>query len=219
MSGSNSDLASKISDAIGIVVVSSILLVSFATLAFLAFFSWIVLSITPQEDLPRSYQGSFVVNIDNYKNWHTYSRLYNSKTKDVMFDGDFVIRAIGKVEKYCEDITNCENYESSFYRVDHNNTDIYAIRKQDDKLLSQYVKTLNIAIAQHNDSIKTFSDNFSLIKPDFPEIHTLSIDYDGNEKVSHKAKKQCLNNGKGCGVRLTGKFSAFGLPSIYITAS
>ena len=222
----NSNALGRISDAIQQFILAVIVSIFLLVCLLATFFFAGVLYITPQADLPRNNDGIFLINSDNYNQWHTYSRLFHSSSQKAVFDGDYVLRAVSAVEHTCDKIKNCENYESKFYKAGAER-DVWLIKKSDDQKFTDYVTLLNNSVKEHNNKIESFSTKLDYEKPDFPDIFAINIDYKEaghdassqtrlhNQKVK-RAKTQCLNNGIGCEVRPYAGFSYFGFPNLNV---
>ncbi|MGI2026689.1 hypothetical protein [Endozoicomonas acroporae] len=204
-------------------LILSAVLVVVVILVLLATVFWSgVLTITPQADLPRNGQGELQVNLDNYRHWHTYSKLFQSNTRQAEMTGDFILRVLPVVEPGCEGIKNCKNFQSTFYHLKKGSEKVVLVSKNDDSRVSDFIRLLKEAVDAHNRSITSFDID---VKADFPTpddfpVYKLSK-FEGNElsaaekkhnQVLKFARNNCRNNGKGCDVRVISDYSFWGYP-------
>ncbi|MDO6678440.1 hypothetical protein [Shewanella sp. 4_MG-2023] len=211
---------SKFLDEITEIFLKLIVFVLIFIVVTVSFFWYLVLYITPEAELERDQQGHYIVNIDNYRHWHTYSALLNSSDNSIKLENDVVLRSVATIESSCEGISNCERYASKFYKINENKRNVYIILNKDDDVLSQYINNIHSTVDAHNNSIINYSIKRSLVEPDFPSIFNYKVfksddSYDSihNKKVDF-ANVNCRNNASGCRVDAIGSFSVFGFPTI-----
>lgn len=120
-----SEFTSAVTRIVSIAIFAVVLLIAFV----LSVYWWLVFTITPQADLPRDESGTFIVSPDNYRHWHTQSRIHHSKSDSAILEGDFIVRSVGRVSTTCDKIKNCDKYESQFHQYDMTDSQVYIIEK------------------------------------------------------------------------------------------
>jgi len=204
--------------------ISVLFLIVLAILSMISVFWYAAFYIMPQAELPRANDGTFMVNTENYRQFHTYSRIFHSTSGSAELTEKLVLRSIPSAVKTCDGIRNCENYESTFYKIDYSTPKSMVIKQSDDAKVSEYVKSLKDAVARHNQSIQSFNSKVELDLPDKPDIFNFVFNqYESGTKSAANTKhnsalsyaqRSCRNNGQGCNVKLTVSYSYFGFPNV-----
>lgn len=207
---------------------------TFLGIGFVAFFIFILMPLffaahfanvatlwlLPEAELTRTKQGVFIVDISNYDNWHTYSKIGKSNSKNAILNGDFVLRAFPQVVDTCDNIKNCQNYQSTFKKVSFEDAQVIVLAKHDDAFFSQFIKNTRSAVKSHNSALIDNYDLTTSFKPtslsdvndalSFYEEVDLFNNAPQDSKSEHRvhdqviqfARLNCRNNGKGCEVNI-----------------
>lgn len=191
-------------------------------------------SLLPKADLPRTNKGQFVVTADNYANWHTMARIETSNGDSARLEGDYVVRVFPKVASSCDQIKNCQNYESEFVNLTYRDATVYFIKKSDDRLFTNVVTALKSRVQAHNEQLKgNFDLNITFEAPQeldqledqltfLEEIDSFSSPKDKVKKAHNNtvnfAMNNCRNNGIGCKANATiiYDYSVFGGPELLL---
>ena len=172
----------------------------------------VLFAFIPSADLPRASDGSFLVTLDNYDDWTTHARIFDSNTEAAYINEDLVMRSIPFAEATCNGIDHCDNYESEFYRANyqHKMARVVLINPTDDLAITSYVENALNAIATHNKTVIAngfeFESSFQ-----FPELE--GLDYvevlDKNyEDASNKLRVCILDRRGSCEEEERNEFSA-----------
>ena len=187
----------------------------------------VLFAFIPSADLPRATDGSFLVTLDNYDNWTTYARIWESETKTAYSDG-LIMRSLPSVESTCDGIVNCDNYESEFKKgfFDVNrNSPVILINATDDLAVTSYIEEVFNAITEHNntvmdngfdfessfqwpklDGVKFFDVSYHIEKPYNQPIRKI-----GSWRSASRAVEMCRKNGSGCEVGARVEYDIWGL--------
>ena len=176
----------------------------------------ILFTFIPSADLPRAADGTFLVTLDNFDNWTTYARIWESKAKTAYSDG-LIMRSLPSVESTCDGIDYCDNYESEFkkgfYDVNRNSP-VILINAADDLAVTSYIEEVFNTITDHNSTVMAngfdFESSFQWPKLDgikyFDVSYYIAETYDGRIEKSGswrsatRATKMCRESGSGCQV-------------------
>ena len=207
------------------VTVAIMLLIGIYVLAQKLFLA-ILFTFIPNADLPRANDGAFLVTLDNYDNWTTYARIWDSQSKTAYIEGQLIMRSIPFAEPTCDGIDYCDKYESEFYRSSYDRRPSYStevrvilINPADDLAITSYVESALNAIASHNKTVMAngfdFESSFQLPELEGLDYAEMSFetasdsvklskeDKERNEysaRLTKKALEMCRENGSGCEV-------------------
>ena len=197
----------------------------------------VLFAFIPSADLPRASDGSFLVTLDNYDDWTTHARIFDSNVEAAYINGDLVMRSIPVAEATCNGIDHCDNYESEFYRAKM--ARVILINSTDDLSITSYVENALNAIATHNKTVIAngfdFESSFQLPELeglDYVEVRVKNYEDASNElrvcrlngrgsceeeernefsaRSTKKALEMCRKNGSGCEIEARVEYSFWG---------